>query len=88
MGHQEDGTWSLGEWNTGTSQLLLLSCVIWPQHELDSYNDRFQSAEETAQALLDTGHEASEEVQEKVGQLNGEMILCVCRCVYRNDAVC
>lgn len=39
------------------------------KHELDSYNDRFQSAEETAQALLDTGHEASEEVQEKMFDL-------------------
>ncbi|XP_054977169.1 spectrin alpha chain, erythrocytic 1 [Sorex araneus] len=39
------------------------------KHELDSYEDRFQSADETAQSLLDANHEASEEVQEKMAVL-------------------
>ncbi|XP_029791714.1 spectrin alpha chain, erythrocytic 1 isoform X1 [Suricata suricatta] len=36
------------------------------KHEIDSYDDRFQSAKETGQDLLDRGHEASDEVQEKM----------------------
>ncbi|XP_040308430.1 spectrin alpha chain, erythrocytic 1 isoform X2 [Herpailurus yagouaroundi] len=35
------------------------------KHEIDSYDDRFQSAEETGRELLDVGHEASDEVLEK-----------------------
>ncbi|XP_045310795.1 spectrin alpha chain, erythrocytic 1 isoform X2 [Leopardus geoffroyi] len=36
------------------------------KHEIDSYDDRFQSAEETGRELLDVGHEASDEVLEKM----------------------
>lgn len=39
------------------------------KHEIDSYDDRFQSADETGQALLDVNHEASVEVQEKMTEL-------------------
>lgn len=49
---------------------ILRHFVLWPQHEIDSYDERFQSVDETGQALLDAGHEASEEVREKVTQLN------------------
>ncbi|XP_075396529.1 spectrin alpha chain, erythrocytic 1 isoform X1 [Tenrec ecaudatus] len=40
------------------------------KHEIDSYDDRFQSADETGQALLDANHEASEEVQKKMETLS------------------
>ncbi|XP_074246098.1 spectrin alpha chain, erythrocytic 1 isoform X2 [Saimiri boliviensis] len=36
------------------------------KHEIDSYDDRFQSAAETGEALLDASHEASDEVREKM----------------------
>uniref|UniRef100_A0A2R9A5S5 Spectrin alpha chain, erythrocytic 1 n=1 Tax=Pan paniscus TaxID=9597 RepID=A0A2R9A5S5_PANPA len=36
------------------------------KHEIDSYDDRFQSARETGQDLLNANHEASDEVQEKM----------------------
>ncbi|XP_036895269.1 spectrin alpha chain, erythrocytic 1 isoform X2 [Sturnira hondurensis] len=36
------------------------------KHEIDSYDDRFQSAAETGQALLDVRHEASDEIWEKM----------------------
>ncbi|XP_077616159.1 spectrin alpha chain, erythrocytic 1 [Crocuta crocuta] len=36
------------------------------KHEIDSYDDRFQSADETGRDLLDLGHEASDEVREKM----------------------
>ncbi|XP_006740929.1 spectrin alpha chain, erythrocytic 1-like [Leptonychotes weddellii] len=36
------------------------------KHEIDSYEERFQSADETGQALLDASHEASDEVREKM----------------------
>ncbi|XP_064449588.1 spectrin alpha chain, erythrocytic 1 isoform X3 [Mirounga angustirostris] len=36
------------------------------KHEIDSYDERFQSADETGQALLDASHEASDEVREKM----------------------
>ncbi|XP_045402991.1 spectrin alpha chain, erythrocytic 1 [Lemur catta] len=39
------------------------------KHEIDSYDDRFQSADETGQSLLDANHEASEEVREKMAIL-------------------
>uniref|UniRef100_A0A8D1VWV0 Spectrin alpha chain, erythrocytic 1 n=2 Tax=Sus scrofa TaxID=9823 RepID=A0A8D1VWV0_PIG len=39
------------------------------KHEIDSYDDRFQSAHETGQALLDANHEASDEVMEKMNIL-------------------
>ncbi|XP_006159133.1 spectrin alpha chain, erythrocytic 1 [Tupaia chinensis] len=39
------------------------------KHEIDSYDDRFQSADETGQALLDANHEASDEVREKMAIL-------------------
>uniref|UniRef100_A0A8C7C107 Spectrin alpha chain, erythrocytic 1 n=1 Tax=Neovison vison TaxID=452646 RepID=A0A8C7C107_NEOVI len=39
------------------------------KHEIDSYDERFQSVDETGQALLDAGHEASEEVREKMTAL-------------------
>ncbi|XP_019288872.2 spectrin alpha chain, erythrocytic 1 isoform X2 [Panthera pardus] len=39
------------------------------KHEIDSYDDRFQSAEETGQDLLGVGHEASDEVLEKMTTL-------------------
>ncbi|KAM5202520.1 spectrin alpha chain, erythrocytic 1 isoform 2-T6 [Hipposideros larvatus] len=40
------------------------------KHEIDSYDDRFQSADETGQALLNADHEASHEVQEKMAILD------------------
>ncbi|XP_043302195.1 spectrin alpha chain, erythrocytic 1 [Cervus canadensis] len=40
------------------------------KHEIDSYDDRFQSANETGQALLDANHEASGEVREKMTALS------------------
>ncbi|XP_022415241.2 spectrin alpha chain, erythrocytic 1 isoform X1 [Delphinapterus leucas] len=39
------------------------------KHEIDSYDDRFQSANETGQALLDASHEASDEVMDKMAVL-------------------
>lgn len=48
---------------------ILRHFVLWPQHEIDSYDDRFQSADETGQALLDVNHEASSEILEKVIRL-------------------
>ncbi|XP_078297414.1 spectrin alpha chain, erythrocytic 1 isoform X3 [Panthera onca] len=39
------------------------------KHEIDSYDDRFQSAEETGRDLLGVGHEASDEVLEKMTTL-------------------
>ncbi|GAB1285753.1 Spectrin alpha chain, erythrocytic 1 [Apodemus speciosus] len=36
------------------------------KHEIDSYDDRFQSADATGQELLDGNHEASEEIREKM----------------------
>ncbi|XP_058165915.1 spectrin alpha chain, erythrocytic 1 [Dasypus novemcinctus] len=36
------------------------------KHEIDTYDERFQSADETGQDLLDANHEASDEVQEKM----------------------
>uniref|UniRef100_A0A452TA37 Spectrin alpha chain, erythrocytic 1 n=1 Tax=Ursus maritimus TaxID=29073 RepID=A0A452TA37_URSMA len=36
------------------------------KHEIDSYDERFQSADETGQDLLDAGHEASDEIREKM----------------------
>ncbi|KAM5293714.1 spectrin alpha chain, erythrocytic 1 [Glossophaga mutica] len=36
------------------------------KHEIDSYGDRFQSADETGQALMDVRHEASDEIWEKM----------------------
>uniref|UniRef100_A0A5F8G4J8 Spectrin alpha chain, erythrocytic 1 n=1 Tax=Monodelphis domestica TaxID=13616 RepID=A0A5F8G4J8_MONDO len=42
------------------------------KHEIDSYEDRFQSAAETGQYLLDADHEASEEVCEKMTALDND----------------
>ncbi|NIG58318.1 spectrin alpha chain, erythrocytic [Pontoporia blainvillei] len=39
------------------------------KHEIDSYDDRFQSANETGRALLDASHEASDEVMDKMAVL-------------------
>ncbi|XP_003500317.1 spectrin alpha chain, erythrocytic 1 isoform X2, partial [Cricetulus griseus] len=39
------------------------------KHEIDSYDDRFQSADATGQDLLDGNHEASEEIREKMTKL-------------------
>uniref|UniRef100_A0A8C2VW96 Spectrin alpha chain, erythrocytic 1 n=1 Tax=Chinchilla lanigera TaxID=34839 RepID=A0A8C2VW96_CHILA len=39
------------------------------KHEIDSYDDRFKSAEEIGQELLDGKHEASDEIQEKMTTL-------------------
>ncbi|XP_004640065.1 spectrin alpha chain, erythrocytic 1 [Octodon degus] len=39
------------------------------QHEIDSYDDRFQSAAETGQELLDGEHKASDEIEEKMKTL-------------------
>ncbi|XP_054419326.1 spectrin alpha chain, erythrocytic 1 [Pteronotus mesoamericanus] len=39
------------------------------KHEIDSYDDRFQSADETSKALLDVRHEASDEISEKMAIL-------------------
>ncbi|KAM7054281.1 spectrin alpha chain, erythrocytic 1 isoform 1-T1 [Molossus nigricans] len=39
------------------------------KHEIDSYDDRFQSVGETGQALLDANHEASTEILEKMTEL-------------------
>lgn len=36
------------------------------KHEIDSYDDRFQTAEATGQDLLDGNHEASDEIREKM----------------------
>lgn len=50
----------------GSFLLHLWHSVLWPQHEIDSYDDRFQSADATGQDLLDGNHEASEEIREMV----------------------
>ncbi|XP_034376138.1 spectrin alpha chain, erythrocytic 1 [Arvicanthis niloticus] len=42
------------------------------KHEIDSYDDRFQSADATGQELLDGNHEASEEIREKMTILANE----------------
>nr|XP_004671146.2 spectrin alpha chain, erythrocytic 1 isoform X2 [Jaculus jaculus] len=39
------------------------------KHEIDSYDDRFQSADATGQELLDGDHEASDEIREKMTTL-------------------
>ncbi|XP_066111276.1 spectrin alpha chain, erythrocytic 1 [Saccopteryx bilineata] len=40
------------------------------KHEIDSYDDRFQSAYETGQALLDVSHDASDEISGKMAILH------------------
>lgn len=52
--------------NPGSFLLHLRRSVLLPQHEIDSYDDRFHSADVTGQDLLDGNHEASEEIREKV----------------------
>lgn len=42
-----------------------ISCVS--QGEIDAHEDSFRATDEAGQALLNTGHYASEEVKEKVG---------------------
>ncbi|XP_012892769.1 PREDICTED: spectrin alpha chain, erythrocytic 1-like, partial [Dipodomys ordii] len=39
------------------------------KHEIDSYDDRFQSADATGQELLDGNHDASDEIKEKMTAL-------------------
>ncbi|XP_033621593.1 spectrin alpha chain, erythrocytic 1 [Fukomys damarensis] len=39
------------------------------KHEIDSYDDRFQSADETGRELLEGKHEASDEIREKMTTL-------------------
>lgn len=36
--------------------------------EIDAHEDSFRATDEAGQALLNTGHYASEEVKEKVGE--------------------
>ena len=38
------------------------------QGEIDAHEDSFRATDEAGQALLNTGHYASDEVKEKVGQ--------------------
>uniref|UniRef100_A0A671NH07 Spectrin alpha chain, non-erythrocytic 1 n=1 Tax=Sinocyclocheilus anshuiensis TaxID=1608454 RepID=A0A671NH07_9TELE len=42
--------------------------------EIDAHEDSFKSADEAGQALLNTGHYASEEVKEKLGILSEEKV--------------
>eukprot|EP00069_Balaena_mysticetus_P007680 bmy_19330T0 len=44
------------------------------KNEIDSYDDRFQSANETGRALLDANHEASDEVMDKRWQQYGQCL--------------
>lgn len=46
---------------------MLFFCIF--QGEIDAHEDSFRSTDEAGQALLNTGHYASEEVKEKVGCL-------------------
>lgn len=43
--------------------------LLPPQGEIDAHEDSFRVTDEAGQALLNTGHYASEEVKEKVGPL-------------------
>lgn len=40
--------------------------IMFYQGEIDAHEDSFKSTDEAGQALLNTGHYASEEVKEKV----------------------
>lgn len=44
----------------------LVVSIIFHQGEIDAHEDSFKSTDEAGQALLNTGHYASEEVKEKV----------------------
>lgn len=44
---------------------MVFFCVS--QGEIDAHEDSFRATDEAGQALLNTGHYASEEVKEKVG---------------------
>lgn len=46
--------------------LCIVMLILIPQGEIDAHEDSFKSTDEAGQALLNTGHYASEEVKEKV----------------------
>lgn len=47
---------------------MYLTCVLCAvQGEIDAHEDSFRATDEAGQALLNTGHYASDEVKEKVG---------------------
>lgn len=50
------------------------------QGEIDAHEDSFRATDEAGQALLNTGHYASEEVKEKVSTLY--LTSFVWRCIY------
>lgn len=49
------------------SLICVHSFVSVSQGEIDAHEDSFRATDEAGQALLNTGHYASEEVKEKVG---------------------
>lgn len=55
-------------WIFQSSYEWIISIFIF-QGEIDAHEDSFKSTDEAGQALLNTGHYASEEVKEKVGLL-------------------
>lgn len=54
----------------------LIVSIMFYQGEIDAHEDSFKSTDEAGQALLNTGHYASEEVKEKVCLTTH---LCFCR---------
>lgn len=48
---------------------MFLNIFLWcSKGEIDAHEDSFRATAEAGQALLNTGHYASDEVKEKVGQ--------------------
>lgn len=53
-------------------------CFLPSQGEIDAHEDSFRVTDEAGQALVNTGHYASEEVKEKVGLLPDCAVPCSC----------
>lgn len=61
---------------------MLFFCFF--QGEIDAHEDSFRSTDEAGQALLNTGHYASEEVKEKVGPVILHFCVMVSKCFSVN----
>lgn len=61
---------------------MLFFCIF--QGEIDAHEDSFRSTDEAGQALLNTGHYASEEVKEKVGLVILHFCVMVSNCFSAN----
>lgn len=63
-------------------------CVF--KGEIDAHEDSFRATDEAGQALLSTGHYASEEVKEKVGLLTASKLyfLSLCDIIFTRVLPC